>query len=244
MKVPIRFVLPFCLAGLSIAEEPAVRSVPGKFQVIHSRRAFLGKQVVTLNRVAVPQASTSPIQALAQPTPASPSQPIRHVQLLSVSATVYNRAVTEIRWSGSRGEYVAFSNIDFNHFIGCPGFAIGDLEYSLVLGIGNETSAPLTEGSRDARFPELQSFSAIRSEYFVLENDAHPSPTEDELQALDALHVYYDENKPRLTSEYLQREVANAERARVTKAQPAAPRDITVNFWRKPSAQPQAESAK
>jgi hypothetical protein len=88
--------------------------------------------------------------------------------------------------------------------------------------------------------PPPAQFSSLRAEYIVIEDEKHVAPADEQLIGLDALHVYYDANKQRLAEEYAQREAAEAERQQWLKDHPPEPKDIVVNYWRKPSERPTA----
>jgi len=62
-------------------------------------------------------------------------QLVKKSVLLFLSATVYDRNVTEVRGFGTQGEYRIFSNIDFNLLAGLGGFETPDTSYSLLMGL-------------------------------------------------------------------------------------------------------------
>ncbi len=164
-----------------------------------------------------------------------------------LSVTVYDRQVSELRWTDEAGSHCAFSNIDFNYIAGMDGFETPDAIYTLMMGIGNATRAERIEYNRsrsqgDLRKepqrpvpPLIAEFSVVQSEYIVVEDEASPP---DAFAPLDALHIYFDANKSRLMDEYSTREAANAERQRWLKAHPPIPKDIVINYWREPNQQP------
>ena len=172
-------------------------------------------------------------------------------EVLMISATVYDRQVTELRWQAGNREYRAWSNIDFNYLAGQGEIETGDCVYLLIMGLGNETRESVAEWNRLApeweRFaaaqgladqweiktvPDLAKFPAGRSTY-LLTGD---SPADDSLAALDALHRYYDANRIRLIADYAKRETERTAREQWLKEHPPAPQDTVINFWPKKSS--------
>ena len=156
----------------------------------------------------------------------------REHRVLSLSATVFNREITRIRWRHEGEEYTAWSTIDFNHLRGVRQFETDDKVYSLNMGIGEESTQ---DGRSSVDLPDLSSVTPGQAEYFVetddpdlLENDALFAP-------LDVLHVYYERNAELLAWEYERRKILNAARKRYREAHPPEPSDTVIHFWRKGS---------
>ncbi len=147
--------------------------------------------------------------------------------MLFVSATVYDRQFSALRWSDEHGSHRALSNIDFNYLVGVGGFETADTCYTLILGLTNESRA---ETKSDLPL-DVTAFSPTRSEYAILEDATHSAPIDEDLTALDALHVFFDANKPRLIAESAKREAAREERERWLKEHPPARRDTVINYW-------------
>ena len=119
-----------------------------QFQVLKTRRIPLGDHSIYLNAVVppilpvAPPASRTPSAAeVAEAEVAEAREPRKKFDVLFLSATVYDRRVTEIRWQGETGEHRFFSNIDFNLLIGVGGLETSDTIYTLMLALGNEPSA-------------------------------------------------------------------------------------------------------
>jgi len=238
---------------------------PINFQILRTKKIKLENRSIILHRVVPPVLPTPP------PPPPPPTaeevaaaeaaaarialnyQAKRH-ELLFFSATVYDGRVTEVSWFDNQHEYKVFSSIDFNHLAGLGWFETADTEYMLLLGVADQTSeqvAIFNQRVRDKGWPQLQreipppeSFTLNRAEYFVVEDENHPEPTPEQLKALDDLHVYYDANKLRLIEEHARREAAQAERVQWLKDHPPVPKDIVINYWRKPSERPKAEGTR
>lgn len=261
--VVIALLAPTLLAqGEQETEQPKAPKI--NFQVLKRRTVDLGDRFITLNRVVPPVLPEPPPSP--QPRPATAEeiaaweaeearQPRKKYEILFLSATVFDRKVTEIRWWTDKREHRIFSNIDFNLLAGAGDFETEDAVYSLMLGLGNETSEQV-EGFNEyaaaqgwpkrywREIPSPDTFSKTRAEYVIVENERHIGPSEEELKALDALHLFFDTNKQRLTEEYVKREADNAERARWLKEHPPVPQDVVVNYWRKPSELPKARGNK
>lgn len=245
---------PLLIAGASAQEtsEPAAPARPPiEFQVLEQRKIDLGNRSLIFNRVvppvlplppAPPPPPTAEEVAAAEAAAAALEGSAKRFEMLFLSTTVYDRKVTQVRWLGAGGrEYRVFSNIDFNFLAGIGQIETDDAIYLLVLGLGNETTEQVEAFNAYARaqgwpeeswkeIPRPESFSQTRSEYAVSGDKAHPPPEED-LIALDALHVYYDANKQRLADEYARREVERVERELWLKEHPPVPKDTVINFW-------------
>ena len=171
-------------------------------------------------------------------------------EVLMLSATVYDRQVTELRWRSGNRDYHVWSNIDFNYLAGHGEIETEECVYFLIMGLGNETRESVAEWNRFApewerlaaaeglagqwatkAVPDLARFPAGRSAY-LLSGDP---PADDSLAALDALHRYFDANRLRLIADYAQRETARTAREQWLKEHPPTPQDTVINFWPKKS---------
>lgn len=155
---------------------------------------------------------------------------------------------------GGQGKAAIFSNIDFNLFEGLGQMETDDTIYALMLAVSNQTAEDAAARNRQLaeqgvpmawrRIPLPGEFSPSRSECIVVEDTAHPTPTGEELAALNALHVFFEANKPQLARNYAQREAAKAEQLRQSKQHPSVPPDVIVNYWRKPNEAPKERETK
>ena len=248
----------------SLREDTTAAAPPAiNFQILERRKIKLGNQAMFLNRVVPPVLPPKPAAARPAPEPiltleqrqALAEREAKKSVVLFLSVTVYDRQVSELRWSDESGAHRAFSNIDFNYIAGMGGFETPDASYTLMMGLGNATREERIEYNRNLTAEDLKNglqldvppsaadFSATRSEYMVVEDKEHPSAPETFIP-LDALHVYFDANKQRLIDDYGKREAANATRQQWLKDHPPVPKDIVVNYWRKPNELPTAEGAK
>ena len=171
--------------------------------------------------------------------------------LLMLSATVYDRQVTELRWRSGNRDYYAWSNLDFNYLAGQGEIETADCIYFLMMGLGNETRESVAEWNRFApkwerlaaaegladswetkAVPDLAKFPAGRSTYLL----SGEAPADDSLAALDALHRYFDTHRLRLIAEYAKREATRIAREQWNKEHPPVPQDTIINFWPKKSS--------
>lgn len=253
------FVCAYARAQTAETGEQAFQAEPApiRFQVLKQRSFNLGDRALIINRVVPPILPALPPEPPPPPPPTAEeiavakaawerSGPHKKYEMLFLSTTVYDRKVTELRWFQNQRECRVFSNIDFNFLCGAGEFETEDTVYMLMMGIGNETSEQVEGFNQYARengwpkrsqkqIPALETFSKTRSEYVVVEDEAHAAPPEEDLAALDALHIYFDANKQRLVEEYTNREAARIAQEQWLKEHPPVPKDIVFNYWRKPS---------
>ena len=235
-------------------QDTPAASPPIRFQVIQRRTIDLEDRSLILNRVAPPVLPSKPTAPAVQNAAPAEEPPDKKAVILFLSATVYDRKVTEISFVGGQGKAAIFSNVDFNLFEGLGQVETDDTSYSLMLAVSNQTAEDAAARNRQLaeqgalmarqRIPPPGEFSPARSECIVVEDTAHPAPTGEELAALEALHVFFDANKPQLARKYAERAAAEAERLREAKAHPAVPPDVIVNYWRKPNEIPKAREAR
>ena len=253
MKTLAALAIAALSTGLAAGQETPAESKPEtppiKFQVLQSKRIDLGDRSLFLNRVVPP---------VLPPMPAAPAAvasaeaaeiaveeertPQKEQEVLFLSATVYDRQVTEVRCFAGQREIKIFTNIDFNLLAGQGGFETNDAVYTLLLGLGNETREQVEAFNDEAakqgwperaikRIPTPESFSKTRSEYTVAGGDESKEPPEEVFKAFDALHSFYDANRQRLADEYVKREAARIEREQWLKEHPPVPKDTVINYW-------------
>jgi hypothetical protein len=160
-----------------------------------------------------------------------------------LSATVYDRQVTELRWQAGQRGYRAWSNLDFNYLAGWGEIETKDCVYYLIMGLGKESRESAAESERLTTadglptpvetkiVPDLAKFPAGRSTYLL----SGEAPADDSLAALDALHRYFDTHRLRLIADYNKRAVGRTAREQWLKEHPPVPQDTVINFWPKKS---------
>ena len=220
---------------VSLAQEtapPTQTQTDIQFRVVEQTQFDLGDHKLIVNRVAPPVLRKQ--RAVGTPPPPPLSAEAVQIELrkqskksavLFLSATVYDREVTQLSWFGEGGECRAFSNIDFNFLNGLGEIETDDTVYTILLGLGNESRAAAA-----AQIPFLNQFSPTRAEYFVVGENGTPATVE-ALAGLDALHTYYNANRVKLAEDYKKREATRVKRETWLKAHPPVPRDTVINFW-------------
>ena len=218
-----------------MAAKPAL-----KLQVIESLEVKRPERSILYQRVAppmpppmlpatpVPEAKTlSPAEAAAAEARAQ-----KKLQTVIVSATVFDRRVTELRCYADNHEYHAWSNIDFNHLAGHSEIETEDAVYLLILSIANESS-----GAADAAHQMRKELPPIgkRAGYLLSDREKQPPPPR-ALAPLDALHTYYGANRERLAKEYARRQAELIVHERWIKGHHPAPKDTVISFWPKRAA--------
>ncbi len=155
------------------------------------------------------------------------------------SATVYDRAVTRLRWQHDGQTYVAWSNVDFNYLRGITQLEHGDTLYHMLMGIGNErtperafqeSALPMSRVSHSP-VPLLPTFTPGRAEYAVFVEEGQPPPLEEAFTPIDLLHLYYEQNAQALQTEYQQREALNEAQRRYDDTHPKPKEDTVIHFW-------------
>ncbi len=181
---------------------------------------------------------------------AAEARAIKKSEALMISATVYDRQVTELRWRSGNRDYHAWSNIDFNYLAGQGEIETEDCVYFLIMGLGNETRESVAEWNRFSpewerlaaakglagqwatkAVPDLAKFPAERSAYLL----SGEAPADASLAALDALHRYFDANRLRLIADFAKREEERTARELRNREHPPTPQDTVINFWPKKS---------
>lgn len=266
MKTPAALCSLALLTAITSAQDESDTNKPEqppiKFQVLQSWKTDLGDRSIYLNRVLPPIIPQEGAVHARPPRPLSAEdaeialrRKSKKSEILFLSATVYDRKVTEIRWVDGAHQFSAFSNVDFNLLGSSATVETADTVCSLLLTVGNETtgdsgsltlSAARSEAlARKAKqIPSLEKLSLTQAQYLIMEDESDVAPQAKDLAAMDALHAYFDANRQRLAEEYPRREAARIERERWLEEHPPVPTDIVINFWRKPSLLPTPEVTK
>ncbi len=212
-------------------------------RVLDSHSIQTGGRTITLERIEPPK--IEPVATTAA-TVSSESAARTFPRFVSLSATVFDHAVTEVRWWHNGGEYVIWSSIDFNHMRSVSAFTDGWANYyALYFGIGNE-SRELIE-KRNAmlaanglaevaiqRIPVLPAPpQGATGSYYVVVSAPSGGAERAAFEAIDALHRHYDANKADLIAEYNESEARRVAEEAYRKANPPVPRDSVIRFWPK-----------
>lgn len=222
------------------------------FRVLDQQVLDLGNRSIFYNRVETPVLKPQPPPALApvsRPPTAAELEMMRKWNAkadvsLFLSATVYDRRITEVRWWRENGEYVIWTTIDFNFLRGLCQFETSDTRYSFLLGIGNETSADIAAWNAEIdkrglpasykhqipTLPSLLGAASGNSTYKVVSTPKAGNHAA-VLKAFDELHRYYDANRDRLVREYEESEAARIAQEKWNKEHPPIPQDTSINFF-------------
>ena len=244
---------PSVIAQTGKAENPERPAI--NFRVLQGWKVDLGDHAIFLNRVAPPVLPPAPPPPPPAPAPSAveiatadkpeAGMPQKKTEVLFLSATVFDRQVTEVRTFGGKRDCRFLISIDFNLLAGVGSLETADTDYLLILGVGNETRGEAEafnkraaeDGQKDGfkQIPPLESFSKNHSEYVVAQDEPDAQPPAETLAALDALLVFYDANRSKLAEDYAKREAARSAQKQWVKEHPPAPRDTVIHYWKKDS---------
>ena len=190
---------------------------------------------VTVQRVAdphlvAPKPSSQVLDEAELPEPINPEATEGEQgesQLIFVSAMVYDHKRTLLTWSTSgepNDEMVAWSNIDFNQFVGIGSVTFKGRSFGLMLSVGNGTATGGTSGTED----DLPPVPALPADVpaFVLTGGA-PNDA-DSITAITGLHELYRRDAARLEAAYK----ARLEREAFLRMHPPEPKDIQIRVWK------------
>lgn len=140
-----------------------------------------------------------------------------------LSCTVYDRSITEVRWTYEEETYLAYTNADFNYLRGVMTVKTDTDSYDYFMGIGDV--------SEDAGYDlpaGLPAFSPDRSEYVLFKGDpANTAAT----AGLAALLAHYDINLETLKIAYQRGKALTAAQKRYKKAHPEPKENFIMQFW-------------
>lgn len=211
-------------------------------KVISSSSVNAGDHTITFHRVEPPKETAAPLIS-TQAVAANANR--ERAEVLSLSCTIYDAGVTEVRWSVRGAEYRMLSNVDFNHLRGVGSFTADGRSYTVFMGIGRAMSlntqargqAGAVQISAAAVAPpvsagvlaDLQKSGGAR--YAVLST---PEKAESEaFRGIDALHHYYDAHKSELIAAWQQSEATRVAHEQYEKEHPPTPKDTVIQFWPK-----------
>lgn len=163
-------------------------------------------------------------------------------KLVFVSATVYDHSRTLLRIYPNgeiKGEIIAWSNVDFNHFSGFSFYRVNESngtfrDYGLLMGIGNidthRMRSRLAEHRNDYKEPKIPLLSnlAIGGPTFVVTKGEIDGEAMD---TLSQVHDLYRKEGIKMEDAFYAREKANSARRDYLLANPSVPEDIVIRFW-------------
>jgi hypothetical protein len=150
------------------------------------------------------------------------------MDLILLSATVYDRDHTFLRWWHEGEAYSGYSNIPFTYLGGFAEFKSGHQHYALIMGLGEVDTSKGFNESRPP-YPDVLK-GEIAPAYVLLSGDE--SQTE-ALAGIDALHRLYAAEKETLIAATAGRERARKVREAELKDNPPQKPDVTIQVWPK-----------
>jgi hypothetical protein len=140
-----------------------------------------------------------------------------------LSCTVYDRAITQLRWTHEGENYLAYTNADFNYLRSVSRVETESTQYNYFMGIGNVSSVNATEP-----LPDLPAFDSKVSQYYLAQGRADiPQAT----AGLEALLAYYDTHLDSLKIVYQRNEALAAAQKRYDAKHPAEKEEFILQFW-------------
>ena len=143
-----------------------------------------------------------------------------------ISATVIDRRATLLRWWHDGAEYQAWSNADWMILTGFSNFEKKDHHYTALLMAGRINSAALPPES-SYRIPE--NLPEHPGTFIITQGD---QTNHGAISGIAALHEIYRNDYARLAAAYELRERRQIEREAELKANPPAPQDVVLHYWK------------
>jgi len=154
-----------------------------------------------------------------------------------VQATVFDGAVSEMRWLDDAGEHVILSNLNAHH-IPVMGYETATASYFLIPVAGSQTknqhpawTTYVSQGQFEQRWRATHGQSTLpKGAAFVIVSSPGGKPNAATLAAITDLHHYYDAHQPTLIQEHEQREAARL-RAEELQKNPPPPKDTIIEYF-------------
>ncbi len=161
---------------------------------------------------------------------------------ISLSATVYDGEVSEIRLWFEGGRYEALSNVPFTYLQVIGSFEDETAHWSFFGMVESVDREKETRFAEDARAlgvqytprtrPDKSLFVSMEiPEYLLLAQPEQEIP-EGVLDRLDAIHAYYLANERTLAVRHQRREALAEAHRKWREENPEEPKDTIINFWK------------
>ncbi|MEM7789841.1 MAG: hypothetical protein AAF546_00435 [Verrucomicrobiota bacterium] len=185
-----------------------------------------GRRII-IRQVTPPEAEpdSTALPALS-PAPSADlsALPAKARRSLFLSATVYDRALTYLRWEDAGEAYEGWSNVDFNYLGGVADLETDQANYTLFMALGNLS----TENGPEGTLPGRPVFPEDEADFVLTLGDPANLET---LQGIEAVLAYYEANEESLQIAYQRREALQAARERYAAAHPEEPKDLIFQYW-------------
>jgi hypothetical protein len=220
--------------------------------VIETYQVQSGGKTITFQRLAPRAVETVPVEPVAAPVtqaaskftpPANWSPPIS----LSLGATIYENGVSELAWYHEGAAHRVLSSMDFSFVAGLGQFQWQGKNYLVFIA---PSKAPVAQAFQPARLtpqpvftpkppPQLPSEvqNAIaqdgQSRFVITQAPAGGASDARTLNALAALHAYYDANRAALIAKHEAAEAQRKAQEEYLKAHPPVEQPVVIQFWPK-----------
>jgi len=214
------------LLGLSASGADATALTNAR--VLESFEVDFGPRSVFYNRIETPllkqQLTHPPVtRAPAEAEPAAEELAAWNAKedvTMFLSCTVWDNAVTEVRWQREDGEYVFWSGVDFKHLGQAWGLEAESSRFTLILGLGDESSA-----DTGADLPKIPAGS------YRIVSFPKTGVAPGVVRALDDLHACYREHAEQFRRAYEAMEAKRLDEEAWRRAHPPVPKDTIINYF-------------
>jgi hypothetical protein len=220
--IGVVFLLP-CVGLAQTAVLSGSAASPVHFQILDQTSVWIGNHSITLNRVSPPV--FPPAAGISAPAPLPPVYANNVV--LTCWATVYDGKLTVLRWPIGDQSMVAVSNIDFDYLSALGGFAEGSTFYEIITFLDNESSQDADPQDAAWLRQAQNSLQPTIPGYLIVSGTASP----EELQGLDAVHLYFGANRTSLVQAYTLRQAEFAAEKLHLKLYPPVRPATVINYW-------------
>lgn len=220
-------------------EKTSIRALPDRKVIVHRVK---DPKLSVRQQTALPS-EIDPEDPEVQEWIAGQQEAEMDIELVIVSATIYDRQFTFLRWwvfrnDGQPEEYNAWSNVDFNYLTGFPMFEAGNTRFGLLMAIGNidsEQQRTTRENAGAAFDPvEIPALPIGDPAYMITKGDPGREAV---IAPVQGLHQLYANDPLRLITAFEGREQARREREAELKENPPGKKDLILHYWKGPRAE-------
>lgn len=215
--------------------------------ILDSIEIDLGDRSIFLNRIEPPVLKPSKVdlnepEALASPTPLTPEEQAEAVRWEQMnyetfypSATAYEGKGSEVFvWTQDGGVRV-LSSIDFRYFQPIHGFEGDGVYYSTFFMLDLWAQVAIEEAKQEdptlvVEYPVFPKEVDGISRFEVV-SGSEGEENAKAIAALEALHVYFDENRAKVIKDYEEAEAARLAHEKWLNNNPAVPQNTVINYF-------------